>query len=127
MNANQHLAKARDILAGLAKLDPAAEPLAVIDGTMIAGYHLGNAALHAHGVTAESEHFNTPSKFEVPPETLPAPVKPVYDVFAELEAMRSHYVRSPNEPDARAGAAALRLLERMAALCGLPGNPPQKR
>lgn len=119
MNAEQHLGKARDILAGLAKLDPATESLAIIDGTMIAGYHLGNAALHAHGVTGASVHYNTPSKFEVPPEALPAAVKPVYDVFAELEAMRSHFVRSPNQPDGPAAVQAQRLLARMAALCGV--------
>ena len=119
MNAEQHFVKARNILAGLAKLDPAAEPLAVIDGAMIAGYHLGNAALHAHGVTDVSVHFNTPSKFEVPPETLPAALKPVYEVFAELEALRSHYVRSPNQPDGQAAVDAWLLLRRMAALCGV--------
>lgn len=119
MNAEQHLEKARGILAGLAKLDPATDSLAIIDGTMIAGYHLGNAVLHAHGVTAPSVHFNTPSKFEVPPDTLPAPVKPVYEVFVELETMRSHYVRSPNQPDRKAGVQAQQLLSRMATLCGV--------
>jgi len=119
MNTEQHLDKARGILAGLAKLDPVTDTLAIIDGTMIAGYHLGNGALHAHGVTGPSVHYNTPSKFEVPPATLPAAVKPVYDVFAELEAMRSQYVRSPNQPDAQAAVQAQKLLARMAALCGV--------
>lgn len=118
MNADRHLDKARRILAGLAKLDVADDSLAIIDGAMIAGYHLGNAALHAHGVTGASVHFNTPSKFEVAPGTLPAAVKPVYDVFAELEAMRSHYVRSPNQPDRKAAVQARQLLSRMAFLCG---------
>ncbi len=118
MNAEQHFEKARQVMAGLAKLDPAVDALAVIDGTMIAGYHLGNGALHAHGVTDAAVHFNTPSKFEVPPATLPAAVKPVYDVFAELEAMRSHYVRSPNQPDAQVAVDAWLLMSRMAKLCG---------
>lgn len=119
MNAEQHLEKARGILTGLAKLDPATDSLAIIDGTMIAGYHLGNCALHAHGVTDAATHFNTPSKFEVPPDTLPAPVKAVYEVFVELETMRSHYVRSPNQPDGKAGVQAQQLLSRMATLCGV--------
>lgn len=119
MNADRHLDKARRILAGLAKLDLAGDALAIIDGTMVAGYHLGNAVLHAHGVTDASVHFNTPSKFGVPPDTLPAAVKPVYDVFAELEVMRSHYVRSPNQPDRKAAGQARQLLSRMAALCGV--------
>jgi len=118
MNTEQHLEKARQILAGLAKLDPAADTLAIIDGTMTAGYHLGNGALHAHGVTDAATHFNTPSKFEVPPATLPAAVKPVYDVFAELEALRSHYVRSPNQPGAQVAVDARVLMSRMAKLCG---------
>ena len=119
MNTEQHLDKARGILTGLAKLDPAADTLALIDGTMIAGYHLGNGALHAHGVTDVSVHYNTPSKFEVPPETLSAAVKPVYDVFEELEALRTQFVRSPNQPDAQAGIQAQKLVARMAALCGV--------
>lgn len=118
MTADQHLEKARRIIAGLAKLDPATDSLAIIDGTMVAGYHLGSAALHAHCVTDASTHFNTPSKFEVPHETLPEAVKPIYEVFAELEAMRSRYVRSPNQPDGKAGVQAWQLLSRMAALCG---------
>lgn len=124
MNTEQHLDKARGILAGLAKLDPETEALTIIDGTMIAGYHLGNAALHAHGVTTDSVHFNTPTKFEVPPETLPAAAKQVYDVFAELEEMRSHYVRSPNPPDAKAGIRAMASLTRMAGLCGAGAKQP---
>jgi hypothetical protein len=119
MNTEQHFDKARGILAGLAKLDPAVDTLALIDGTMIAGYHLGNGALHAHGVTDVSVHFNTPSKFEVPPQTLPAAVKLVYDEFEALEALRSKYVRSPNEPDAQTGVRAQKLLAQMAALCGV--------
>jgi hypothetical protein len=118
MNTDQHLEKARGILAGLAKLDPAADTLALIDGTMIAGYHLGNGALHAHGVTEVSVHFNTPSKFEVPPETLPTAVKPVYDAFEALEALRSKYVRSPNQPGAQVAVEARLLVSRMAKLCG---------
>jgi hypothetical protein len=44
---------------------------------------------------------------------------PVYDVFAELEALRSKFVRSPNQPDAQAGVQAQKLLARMATLCGV--------
>ncbi len=118
MNTEQHFDKARGILAGLAKLDPATDTLAIIDGTMIAGYHLGNGALHAHGVTDAAVHFNTPAKFEVPPESLPAAVKPVYAVFAELETLRSHYVRSANTPDSQVAVDAWLLARRMAKLCG---------
>ncbi len=118
MNTDRHLEKARGIIAALSRLDPATESLAIIDGTMIAGYHLGYGALHAHGVTDPSVHYNTPSKFEVAREALPGPVQAVYDVFAELEAMRSRYVRSPNRPDAEAAAKARLLLDRLAELCG---------
>jgi hypothetical protein len=117
MNPDQHMAKAHRILKGLAKLSPATDTLALIDGTMIAGYHLGNAALHAHGVTEPAVHFNTPSKFEVAPETLPAAVKPVYEVFSQLEQLRAHYVRSPNQPDREAGVLAQQLMALMAGLC----------
>lgn len=118
MNCDQHLEKARRILAGLAKLDPEADALALIDGAMVAGYHLGSTALHAHGVTEPSVHFNTPSKFEVSPQSLPGAVKPVYEVFAALEELRSLYVRSPNTPDRRTAVKAQDLLSRMTELCG---------
>lgn len=118
MNPDQHLVKARRILKGLRKLDPESDTLALIDGTMIAGYHLGNAALHSHGVTQPAVHFNTPSKFEVAPDTLPAALKPMYEVFEQLEQLRTRYVRSPNQPDKQAGTHAQELLARMATLCG---------
>lgn len=118
MKTNQHMEKARRILVGLAKLDPANDALALIDGTMVAGYHMGNAALHAHSVTDPSVHFNTPSKFEIPPDSLPAALKLVYEVFEELEQLRSHYVRGRNQPDTQAGIQAQQLLARMARLCG---------
>ena len=119
MNHNEHLQTARRILAGLAKLDPEADRLALIDGTMVAGYHLGSAALHAHGVTEPSVHFNTPSKFKVAPDALPSTLKPIYGAFDGLEKLRSRYVRSPNEPDRGAALAAQQLLARMAELCGV--------
>jgi hypothetical protein len=123
MNRDRHLEKARTIIGALAKLDSAADALAVIDGTMIAGYHLGSAALHAHGVTPESVHYNTPSKFEVARAALPEPLKAAYDVFEELEAMRSRYVRSPEQPGSDAAQRARVLLERLAALCGAGAKP----
>lgn len=119
MNHDDHLKMARRILAGLARLDPDEDRLALIDGTMVAGYHLGSAALHAHGVTDPSVHFNTPSKFEMAPDTLPPALKPVYEVFDGLEQLRSRYVRSPNEPDGNAARSAQQLLARMAELCGV--------
>lgn len=119
MNPDQHLEKARRILAGLSKLDPATDTLALIDGTMIAGYHLGNAQLHRHGVTDVLTHFNTPSKLERPMTALPAAVKPAYDAFAALEGLRSTYVRSPNTPDEALGREAQRLMEAMASCCGM--------
>jgi hypothetical protein len=119
MTPEQHLEKARRILKGLAKLDPADDTLALIDGTMIAGYHLGNAELHRHGVTDVSVHFNTPSKLEMPVAALPAAIKPAYDAFAALENLRSTYVRSPRTPDAEVGREAQRLMQAMARCCGI--------
>ena len=119
MTPEQHLEKARRILTGLAKLDPAADTLALIDGTMIAGYHLGNAELHRHRVTEVAVHFNTPSKLEMPMAALPAAVKPAYEAFAELEGLRSTYVRSPRTPDAEVGREAQRLMQAMARSCGI--------
>lgn len=119
MNHNEHMAMARRILNGLAKLDPETDQFAIIDGTMVAAYHLGNAVLHAHGVTEPSLHFNTPSKFEVPPDSLPTALKPIYDAFDSLEKLRSRYVRNPDEPDIDTARAAQQQLARMAELCGI--------
>ena len=119
MNHNEHLEMARRILKGLAKLDPDADRFAVIDGTMVAAYHLGNAALHVHGVTRSSVHFNTPSKFEVAPDSLPSALKQTYVTFKALEELRSRYVRSADEPDTRAALYAQGLLAHMAQLCGV--------
>lgn len=116
MKPGQHLDKARRILAGLSKLDPASDTLAIIDGTMVAGYHIGNAQLHRHGVTEASIHFNTPSKLEMPVSTLPPAVKRAYDAFAGLEDLRARYVRSPNAPNEAAALEAQRLLVTMAAV-----------
>lgn len=117
MTRDEHLQAARGILGGLAKLDAQADALALIDGAMVAGYHLGSAALHAHGVTEATVHYNTPSKFEVPPQALPESLKPIYALFDELEQLRTRYVRSANRPTGENGAAAQRLLGEMARLC----------
>ena len=119
MNCDEHLAKARRILAGMNKLDASSDTLAIIDGTMLAGYHLAGAVLHSNGVTETSVHFNTPSKFEVPAETLPPAVKPAYDAFVKLEDLRSRYVRSANSPDASVAEDAQRILAEMSRHCGL--------
>ena len=119
MDHNQHMAMARRILAGLAKLDPELDRFAIIDGTMVAAYHLGNAALHAHGVTEASLHFNTPSKFEVPPESLPEALKRIYLAFDALEKLRSRYVRSPDAPDVDSVRSAQHQLAQMAQFCGM--------
>ena len=119
MNVDQHLKKSRRILASLNKLDAADDALAIIDGTMLAGYHLGSVVLHLHGVTESSVHFNTPSKFEVPVDILPAAVKPAYDAFRKLEDLRTRYVRSLNAPDETVALEARRLLRAMADSCGI--------
>ena len=66
MNSHDHLSAAIRILAGLKKFSLPDDYLAVVDGAMIAGYHLGNALLHKHGVLPDAEHANTPSKLERP-------------------------------------------------------------
>lgn len=119
MTPEQHLGKARRILEGLAKLDPTDDTLALIDGTMIAGYHLGNAELHRHRVSEVAVHFNTPSKLEMPMAALPPALAPAYDAFAALENLRTTYVRSPHTPDTEVGREARRLMRAMARSCGI--------
>lgn len=119
MTPAQHAEKARRILAGLRKLDAAADRYAFIDGTMVVGYHLGNAALHRHGLSDESVHFNTPSKLDRPLGSLPAAVRPAYEAFAALEDLRSAYVRNPLAPDESVAREALRLMATMSECCGV--------
>ncbi|MEK6591850.1 MAG: hypothetical protein AABZ67_02085 [Pseudomonadota bacterium] len=96
MNIEQHTAKAQRVLSSLAKLHFPEDYLALIDGAVVAGYHLGNALLHKHGVSDSALHFNSPSKLEVPISGLPAAIQPAFKAFAELERLRFEYVRNPS-------------------------------
>lgn len=120
MNRDAHLAKARRVVSSLRKLRPETDALCIIDGAVIAGYHLGNALLHAAGVCAEDVHFNTPSKLNGPVAALPGKIRPAFEAFVELERLRSHYVRSSNACDERAAKLAWQHLRTMAHECGLP-------
>ena len=117
MNSDKHLAQAAIILAGMRKLAMPGDYLAIVDGAMVAGYHLGNAALHAHGVTGDAEHVNTPSKLERAIDTLPAPIRSAFVAFEELEKFRFDFVRSASVYDERLGADVWRCLEVMQQAC----------
>jgi hypothetical protein len=119
MKAEQHLQKARFCIASLDKLDASRDALAIIDGTLIAGYHLGNALLHAHGVCKPAEHFNTPSKLDAPVSTLPAAIQPGFEAFEALELLRTRHVRNAGALDASTVREARRLLDSMARECGI--------
>jgi len=96
MNVEQHLAKAQRVLSSLGKLHFPEDYLAIIDGAMVAGYHLGNALLHKSGVSDPDLHFNTPSKLGTPIANLPATLQPAFKEFAELERLRFEFVRNPS-------------------------------
>ncbi|MBX9810045.1 MAG: hypothetical protein K2Y16_00330 [Burkholderiales bacterium] len=100
MTPAEHLAKAQVVLASLYKLTFPGDYLAIVDGAMIAGYHLGNALLHEHGVLPDDAHANTPSKLERPIDSLPPAIQMAFRAFAELERLRFEYVRSPSRYDA---------------------------
>jgi hypothetical protein len=116
MNVEQHRMKGRRIVEGLDKLDPITDTFAVIDGTMVAGYHIGNALLHVHGASSDETHWNTPSKLEITIEHLAPAVTSGFALFAELEDLRQRYVRNADAPDAAAAKEAMRLVHAMAAL-----------
>ena len=75
MTDADHITQAGHIFASLKKLSMPDDYLAIADGAMIVGYHLGNALLHRHGVLADTEHANTPSKLDRPINALPAPIQ----------------------------------------------------
>ena len=116
MNVEAHRVKGRRIVDGLEKLDPAHDTYAVIDGTMLAGYHIGNALLHVHRASSDDTHWNTPSKLEITIEHLPPNVTSAFALFAQLEDLRQRYVRNADVPDAAAAREAMRLVHAMAAL-----------
>jgi hypothetical protein len=124
MNSGKHLAQAEIVLAGMRKLSLADDYLAVVDGAMVAGYHLGNALLHAHGVSAESEHTNTPSKLTCAIDSLPERARAGFMAFAELEKLRSDHVRSSSVYEQGIEGAVWRNLEAMRDACG-PETKPQ--
>lgn len=113
MNVNEHTAKAQRVLGSLAKLKFPEDYLAITDGAVIAGYHLGNALLHTHHVLPESDHANSPSKLGTPISELPGAIQPAFCAFAELERLRSEYVRGPSAYDARLATEIPALLQIM--------------
>lgn len=102
MTRAEHLAKAQRILASLKKLAPDADAMCIVDGAVIAGYHLGNALLHAADICGNDVHFNTPSKLDRSVAELPSHIRPAFEAFTELERLRTRYVRSPSPCDAAA-------------------------
>lgn len=113
MNVEEHAAKARRVLNSLSKLRFPEDYLALIDGAMVAGYHLGNALLHKSGVSDPGLHFNSPSKLAAPISDLPATIQPAFKAFAELERLRSDYVRNPSCHDPAVADMVKRSLDAM--------------
>ena len=99
MSPEQHLAKGARVMAGMAKFRMPDDYLALIDASLIAGYHYGNALLHRAGVLPESEHANTPSKLDAMTRSIPASIQPAFAAFAGLEKLRTDFVRSPSGYD----------------------------
>lgn len=96
MKPADHLVKGGRVEQSMRKLAAGEDYLAIIDASLVAGYHWGNAILHRHGVLQEAEHANTPSKLGTPVDALPADARPAFAAFTELEQLRSDYVRSPS-------------------------------
>ena len=113
MNVEQHMAKAQRVLSSLSKLRFPEDYLAIIDGAMVAGYHLGNALLHKSGVSDPDLHFNSPSKLGTPISDLPATLQPAFKAFAELEQLRFEYVRNPSRHDPAVADLVKRNLDAM--------------
>jgi len=99
MTPEQHLAKGARIMAGIAKFSLPEDYLALVDASLIAGYHYGNALLHRAGVLPDAEHSNTPSKLGMELAALPTAIRPAFAAFTELERLRTDFVRSPSSYD----------------------------
>lgn len=99
MKIEEHLAKAQRVLNSANKFRFPEDYLAIVDSAMIAGYHLGNALLHKHGISAPNQHFNAASHLEAGVNSLPLEIQPAFKAFAELERLRFEFVRSPSQYD----------------------------
>ena len=117
MTSGDHIAEAARILANLKKLSMPDDYLAIVDGAMIVGYHLGNALLHKHRVLPDAEHANSPSKLDRTIDALPKPVQPAIKAFADLEKLRFDYVRSASTYDNRLASVVWPHLEVMRNAC----------
>ena len=113
MTPEQHLAKGARIMAGIAKFSMPDDYLALVDASLIAGYHYGNALLHRAGVMPDSEHSNTPSKLNREVSTLPSAIRPAFAAFTELEQLRTDFVRSPSNYDSSLPGRVRQALETM--------------
>lgn len=113
MNVEQHTSKAQRVLTSLSKLHFPEDYLAIIDGAMVAGYHLGNALLHKSSVSDTDLHFNSPSKLGMPIPDLPATLQPAFKAFTELERLRFVYVRNPSSYDSALADLVKRNLDEM--------------
>ncbi len=118
MSPAEHLAKAARIMGGMAKLSMPDDYLALVDGSLVAGYHYGNALLHRAGVLPVDEHANTPSKLASGIDALPDGIRPAFAAFTELERLRSDFVRSPSDYDSRLDTRVRELLEVMRRAAG---------
>ena len=117
MTSSDHITEGGRIFASLKKLALPEDYLAIVDGAMIVGYHLGNALLHIHGVLSDAEHANRPSALDQRIDTLPAPIRPAFEAFAELEKLRFDYVRSASTYNDRLASVVWRHLETMQHAC----------
>lgn len=113
MTPAEHFAKAESIMAGMNKLAFPQDYLAIVDGSLVAGYHYGNALLHSHGVLPDAEHVNTPSKLGIAVPALPPAIQPAFAAFTKLERLRSDFVRSPSTCDTRLEGQVRELLNVM--------------
>ena len=117
MNSAKHLAQGDAVLAGMRKLTVPADYLGIVDGAMIAACHFGNALLHAHGVSRESDDITRPSGLDRPIANLPEAIRAAFAAFAELEKLRFNYVRGAAVYKDGVGEAVWRNLDAMREAC----------
>lgn len=119
MTSGDHMAEGARICASLKKLSMPEDYLAIVDGAMIVGYHLGNALLHQHRVLPDTAHANRPSALEQPIGALPAAIQPAFNAFAALEKLRFDFVRSVSTYDERLATVVWQHLDTMQRACSV--------
>ena len=98
MKRSDHVAVAERALAALRQFSVPEDAPTLIEGTFVVAYHVMNGLMHQEGALSDDLHINSPTHSPLTLEELPESVRPIWQAFVALQALRVHYVWSPGTP-----------------------------